>query len=180
MVRASFVSLLAQDRIEEASAGVVQHAEDTVEPLGTTVIGVWDIQRATGGGRPRLELAKQAGLPILSVRGQPADVGEVVPVHRKDEVEGIEVTAGIKLPGDVNETDAMASRHVDRSCVGRLANVPATCSTRVDGEAIRDAPLTRQMTEDPLGEGGTTDVAHAEKEQPPGAGHVVVHRWGRE
>ena len=52
----------------------------------------------------------------------------------------------------------------DRPVVRALTHMPAPGSGRVDMESVREALFVQNVSKDPLGQGGTADVAEADEE----------------
>ena len=150
----------------------MHHVVHRLEPSRTTVVRVRHIVVAF----LRIEVPEEAEAgrsPRQSTR-HVLEVPEVLAVHRYDQVEVLHVPR-CDLARRSFQMDAMGRGHPDGAAIWRLTGVPSTGACRVDLEQLLNVPCLDEITEDPLGQRRTADVAEADKEDG-GAGGV----WRRD
>lgn len=143
------------------------------KPCGTGLDQVEAAVEITGEIRVRHigQASVRAGARILQkqpqrrarLRGRdPRRIAQVLPIHRQNQVEVVEI-ARLQLPGaQAGQVIAPRPGRGLHRAIGRLADMPAAGAGAVGIDS--QARAGGQMAKHPLGGGGTTDIAKAEKQ----------------
>jgi hypothetical protein len=98
------------------------------------------------------------------VRRAPYDVPQIAPIHRKDQVETVEIVLG-QLPRALGgNIDAVAACDGDRTMVRGIAVMPSSGSRRSGLDQMRQATLGGMMPQQALAKRGAADIAEADEE----------------
>lgn len=146
---------------EEVLAAFAEEVEHKLEAFRSFVVGVGDMVGVLAGGE---EVGHGCDFSFCFGRwGYASQVGEVGVIHADDQVEVAEV-AFADSPAAVVEFETTASGMNPHALVGELSYVVACCPGGVDYYFVGEVRFINGLPHDPLGSGGTADVAEAHEE----------------
>lgn len=133
-----------------------------LEAVGSTVIGIRDLDVPWKQGNPVLQRSRTAAAEFAQMAG----------VHGDEQVEAFEIIGAKRARPLVAELIAPFSGVVLGALIGGFARMPALNAGRVDPDPVGDAERLQLVAEDTLGGGGPADVAGADEQDGElGGGH---------
>lgn len=148
--------------LEQAARSLFRQVQNPLEALGAAVIGIWHLAQ----GRVTGKLQKELQLVRVRRRAQPLEQSQVRFVHGQDIVEFVEVVPGDLPPAQSGQIVAPLYRGALRAGIGGLVYVIVVRSGRIAEDMFLQPCLCDKMPENTFRCRRTTDISHANEENP--------------